>query len=343
MSQLIVLPPLTSHWHADPLAKPLQLETLVMVVCHRATAIITMAFEHALRQYPKAYLALHPVDAPLYAVKLPPLPANRRETAVRAKLEDSVLNDIHQLQLAIKPLGNHQFSVATAAKSTLSHVASCLKGYQQRERVIVPLTAYLSNIGEYTMGDWLLWHDATGAGALPLEPNTAVPALTPQSLSRHEKIAFTSTQPSASVWQRWRVTFILMALCGLVALINLGLTWRHAIKQMQQIDAEITRLFKATLPNTPLSGQPVVQLEQALGINANPTASEPLTFIQAVSALPTDWPSGAVTALSWQTPRLTVTLNSEVMNNFGIDETQQTALSDSFAAKNITFIWSPAE
>jgi type II secretory pathway component PulL len=280
----------------------------------------------------------------VYTVTLPPLPANRRDTALRAKLEDTVLIDIHQLQLLIKPLGKHRFSVATVAKSTLINIATYFKDAQQVERVIVPLTAYLLNFGEYALEDWLLWHDDTGAGAVPIQTNITAPTLTTQMLRRNETLAFTSTRHQGNHWQRWRIAIILFGLCCLVLLFNLGLTRRNGLIQTQQIEAEIARLFKQALPSTPLSSQPVAQLEQALGLQttniggAAINSDAPLTLLQAMSYLPSDWPSGAVTQLSWQASRLSVTINKTVMKDIGIDEVQINNLSERLADKNITFI-----
>jgi hypothetical protein len=343
MSELIILPPLTSRWYTDPLAKLLEPNTDVLVLC--ANANIHIAFSQALQQYPKANLALHPIDAPLYTITLPPLPANRRDTALRAKLEDTVLIDIHQLQLAIKPLGKHRFSVATAAKLTLANIATYFKDAQQPERVIVPLTAYLLNFGEYILEDSLLWHDETGAGVIPTQTDTTAAILTAQLLRRNETIAFTNTRhQGSSRWHYWRVTIFLISLCCLVLLINLGLTRRNGLIQTQQIETEIARLFKEALPNTPLSSQPVAQLEQALGLQTSNTkgvvisSDTPSTLLQAMSYLPSDWPSGAVTKLSWQASRLSITLNLAIMKDSGIDELQINSLSERLADKNINFI-----
>ncbi|MEY3996474.1 MAG: GspL periplasmic domain [Pseudomonadota bacterium] len=342
MSELIILPPLTNRWYTDPLAKLLQPNTDVLVLC--ANANIHIAFSQALQQYPKANLALHPIDAPLYTITLPPLPANRRDTALRAKLEDTVLIDIYQLQLAIKPLGKHQFSVATAAKSTLANIATYFKDAQQPERVIVPLTACLLNFGEYILEDFLLWHDETGAGVTPTQTDTTAAILTAQMLRRNETIAFTSTRHQGNRWHYWRVTIFLISLCCLVLLINLGLTRRNGLIQTQQIETEIARLFKEALPNTPLSSQPVAQLEQALGLQTTNSkdvvinSDTPSTLLQAMSYLPSDWPSGAVTKLSWQASRLSITLNLAIMKDSGIDELQINSLSERLADKNINFI-----
>lgn len=342
MSEFIVLPPLTNRWHTDPLEKALQPNTDVLVLCVNAN--ICMAFSQALQQYPKARLALHPIDSPVYTVTLPPLPANRRDTALRAKLEDTVLIDIHHLQLAIKPLGKHQFSVATAAKLTLTNIANYFKETQQVERVTIPLTAYLLNFGEYTLEDWLLWHDETGAGVTPIHTNNTAPILTAQMLRRNETTAFTSTRHQGNHWQRWRIAIVLLGLCCLVLLVNLGLTRRNGLVHTQQIETEIARLFKEALPNTPLSSQPVAQLEQALGLQTTNISGvaikgdTPLTLLQVLSYLPSDWPSGAVTHLSWQSSRLSVTINKTVMKDVGIDEVQINNLSERLADKNITFV-----
>ncbi len=341
MSELIVLPPLTSHWHTDPLAKILHSSTDVLILGAKANT--RMGFSQALQQYPKARLALHPIDAPLYSVTLPPLPANRRDIALRAKLEDTVLIDIYQLQLAIKPLGKHRFSVATVAKLTLANIAAYFKDVQQVERITVPLTAYLLDFGEYVLEDWLLWYDDTGAGAAPTPANTTVPILTAYMLRRNETLAFTSTRHQGSRWQYWRVAIILISLCCLVLLVNLGLTRRNGLVYTQHIEAEIARLFKEALPNTPLSSQPVAQLEQALGLQNNTkdlliNNDTPLTLLQALSYLPSDWPSKAVTQLSWQGSRLSVTLNMTILKSSGVDEVQINSLSERLADKSINFI-----
>lgn len=345
MSELIVLPPLTHIWYANPLAKPLNNETKTIVLSRNNKDNESMSLMQALQYYPKAALALHPIDAPLYNITLPPLPANRRETALRVKLEDHVLNDIYQLQLAIKPLGNNQFSVATVAKSTIVQITNFFKGVQQAERIIVPLTVYLTHKGEYILNHWLIWKDDSGSGAMPIESNSTADLLTGSILNQRETIAFTDTTPQESYWNRWRTAIILTALCILVLLINLGLSWHNGLKQLQTIDAEITRLFKTALPNTPLSDQPIKQLEQALGINlpSNTTNKKtdpnaPLTITQVLSQLPNNWPSGAVTGFSWKETHLTVTLNLAVLKNIGIDETQINALSEQFANQSITFV-----
>jgi hypothetical protein len=97
----------------------------------------------ALAQFPKAAVALHPVDAPLHVLSLPPLPTSRRDAALRVTLEDAVLGDTSALSLSVLPLGGNRFSVACTATDTLRTLNAALQALGQGSRSVVALAACL--------------------------------------------------------------------------------------------------------------------------------------------------------------------------------------------------------
>jgi type II secretory pathway component PulL len=321
MVSFIVLPPL----HLEP--PTANTEATVFHVGQT----LTSSFSAALAQFPKAAVALHPADAPMHTVSLPPLPANRRDAALRVKLEDGLLSDTAQLTLAVNALSKNNFAVSCVATPLLTSVLACLQTLGHANRTVVALASSLPVDSERALNSWTLWRDAQGAGALPATDGSTTEPLTASDLSSHtatHTAIFTAKQTEGDTWLRWRWAVLLAILCGLVYTAGLWLHSRHLLSLEQQANRSIAATFQAALPNTPMV-DPVLQLQRAAtGGNALSTA---------LGNLPADWPQGMVTQLSWSNKRLSVTATPTPLN---LNEAQQKTLTDTLAAKNIAVTWS---
>lgn len=309
---------------------PLHLESLtadtVVTVFHSGQGMIS-PLSAALAQFPKASIALHPADAPLHLVSLPPLPANRRDAALRVKLEDLLLSDAAQLSLAVKTLAKNSFEVSCVAKPLLAIVLDRLQALGQGNRPIIALASILPADSERVLGEWTLWRDAQGAGAMPAAQGNALAELKATDLSP-QTAAFTATQAQGATWQRWRWAALLAVLCGLVYVLGLWLHSRNLLAIESQANRSIAASFQEALPNTPMV-DPIIQLQRAAtGGNALSTA---------LGNIPSDWPQGMVTQLTWANTRLSITASPVPLK---LNDAQQKSFADALAAKNIAVTWS---
>ncbi len=325
MVSLILLPPL-SH-------TALAHNTAVLVVQGSAATANTLGV--ALAKYPKATLALHPVDAPLHTLTLPPLPTHRHDAALRVKLEDAVLLDTAQLTLAVQAAGKHTFHVGSVRTAMLAQLTEVLKSLGHPQRSVVALAAHLPQNSQQTLGDWTLYRDEHGAGAMPTQANetnpealgSAAPAFNPALLIA-SKATFTATQSSRDLWRRWRWATMVAALCAIVYVAGTWLHWRNLLALEKQAYSSIATSFTQALPNTPMI-DPVLQLQRAsAGGNA---------LTQALANLPADWPQGTVTQLAWANKRLSVTANASALK---LNAAQQLLMAENLATKNIAVTWS---
>jgi type II secretory pathway component PulL len=313
----IVLPPL----HFESFAA----NTAVTVFHAGQTLASTLSA--ALAQFPKAAIALHPADAPLHAVSLPPLPANRRDAALRVKLEDLLLSDTAQLTLAVSTLAKNNFTVSCVATPLLTNVLASVQALGHANRPVVALASGLPADSERSLASWTLWRDAQGAGALPSAQGSTIQALTAADLSTITA-AFTSTHAKGATWQRWRWAALLAVLCGLVYVGGLWLHSRHLLALEGQAKRSMVAAFQDAMPNTPMV-DPVVQLQRAAaGGNALTTA---------LGSIPAEWPPAMVTQLNWSSKRLSITANPAPLK---LSEAQQKTFTDLLAAKNIAVTWS---
>ena len=322
IASLIALPPLRLD---SPTAN-------TAVTVFHAGQILTSTLGAALTQYPKAVMALHPVDAPMHAVSLPPLPANRRDAALRVKLEDVLLSDTAQLTLAVATIGKNAFAVSCVATPLLKNVLTTLQELGHGSRAVIALASSLPADSERSLGEWTLWRDAKGAGALPAAlssatANSGIQALAATELSTNTA-AFTPTQAKGASWARWRWALLLAALCAVVYLVGLWLHSRNLLALERQANRSMAAAFQDALPNTPMVDA-VVQLQRAA------TGGNALTT--ALGNIPAEWPQGMVTQLNWSSKRLSVTVSPAPLK---LDEAQQKAFTDALAAKNIALTWS---
>ena len=330
MPTFIVLPPLREDALSDNTA----------VTVFHAQQVKRMGLLEALASMPKALLALHPVDAPLHTVNLPPLPLARRMAALRVVLEDALLTDTAQLTLAMQPNGKQRFTVACAATQLLERVHSVLRTAGHANRPVAALLASLPDNSTVSFEQWLLWRDERGSGALPKplasdasQPvsDSVAPELQAHHLSRAALIFQSRAAAQGSVWLRWRWAALLAALCA--AVYTAGVYWHAQQLLVLEKQAKITTqaAFAQALPNTPMI-DPVKQLQMAS--QANALASD---LSAALAKVPSDWPSGMVTQLNWAGKRLSLTVNPLMMQ---LTEAQQQALSASMVSSNIVLIWS---
>ncbi len=317
IASLIALPPLRLD---SPTAN-------TAVTVFHAGQMLTSTLGEALAKYPKAVMALHPVDAPMHAVSLPPLPANRRDAALRVKLEDVLLEDTSQLTLAVATTGKNAFAVSCVATPLLKSVLTTLQELGHGSRAVIALAGSLPADSERSLGEWTLWRDAQGAGALPATANSGIQALVATELSTNTA-AFTPTQAKGSTWARWRWALLLAALCALVYLVGLWLHSRNLLALERQANRSMAAAFQDALPNTPMVDA-VVQLQRA--------ASGGNALTTALGNIPAEWPQGMVTQLNWSSKRLSVTASPALLK---LDEAQQKTLTDALAAKNIALTWS---
>lgn len=334
MVSLILLPPLGILDNPE-----LGRDTAVLVTHSDGSSESTLGT--ALAQYPKIALALHPVDAPLHTITLPPLPSNRRDAALRVKLEDEVLMDTAQLTLAVQAVGKQIFHVCTVRTALLTQITTVLQSLGHGQRPVVALAAQLPQDSHQTLGEWTLYRDAQGAGAVPTQiseashgvndhakpSGNATQAFNPAYLTA-ANARFNATQSNRDLWQRWRWVALLAALCAFIYVAGTWLHWRNMLALEKQAQRSIATSFTQALPNTPMI-DPVLQLQRAsAGGNA---------LTQALANLPADWPQGTVTQLAWANKRLSVTANASALK---LNAAQQTLMTENLAAKNIAITWS---
>jgi Type II secretion system (T2SS), protein L len=334
MVSLILLPPL----NASTLAQGLGRDTAVLIA--QGASMSNSDLGLALAQHPKANIALHPVDAPLHAITLPPLPSNRRDAAIRVKLEDAVLVDTAQLTLAVQALGKNTFNVSTVHTALLAQVTAALKTLGHGNRSVVALAAHLPLDSAQSLGAWTLYRDAHGAGAVPHQ--TVLQAHLDDSLAESpsefsparlinpgkNSAPFTATQSNRDVWRRWRWATLLAGLCAAVYIASTWLHWRNVLAVQQQAQRSAQAAFEQAMPNTPVSDM-VKQLKAAA------TGGNALT--SALGNIPGDWAQGAVTQMIWDNKRLSITVNAALLK---LNPAQQTLMAENLAAKNITVTWS---
>jgi hypothetical protein len=348
MPELIVLSPLAHALHQNPNAPVLNDDTGVTVLVSGLVNTPPLTFFQALQQYPKAEVLFHPIDAPLHIISLPPLPATRREAALRVKLEDLTLEDPSQLTLSIQALGQHHFAVLLVSKTLLAHVQTALNIRNQTHRVLSGLSASLPHNSEHRLNDHVLWRDAKGAGAMPTQTvNTSCTPLDTRQLLNAKSFSFQSHAQPARHWALWRWPLVLLAACALVGLLSIWLNWRQGLAQLHAIQTQTNQIFKAALPNEPLRGDPVKLLNNALGIATNEATSDKDTsnpsLMKALSYVPAHWPSGAIIGVSWKASRLNLTLNPTVLATVSgapLDDVQKTQLTAPLSAHAITVTWS---
>jgi Type II secretion system (T2SS), protein L len=335
---LILLPPLS----ASTLALGLGRDTEVLVA-HGAN-MSNSSLGLALAQHPKANIALHPVDAPLHTIALPPLSANRRDAALRVKLEDAVLVDTAQLTLAVQALGKNAFNVSAVRTTLLAQVSTALEALGHSQRSVVALAAHLPLDSAQSLGAWTLYRDAQGAGAVPHQTvlqahvdgspaNFLADSPTEFSPSRlinfgKNSAPFTATQSNRDVWQRWRWAALLAGLCAAVYIASTWLHWRNVLAVQQQAQRSAQTAFEQAMPNTPVSDM-VKQLKAAA------TGGNALT--NTLENIPADWVQGAVTQMIWSNKRLSITVNAALLK---LNPAQQTLMAENLAGKNIAVTWS---
>jgi hypothetical protein len=158
--------------------------------------------------------------------------------------------------------------------------------------------------------------------------------------------AFTVRAQQGAAWQRWRWAFWLLLACGAVYVAGVWWHSRNLLALEKQAQQAVTAAFNAAMPaNTPVS-DPIKQMQQVLNGNASSAgagaggkAGASNAFSQAIAQLPADWPSGVVTALAWQTKRLSVTVSSAHPTFQGMDEAQKNTLASDLSAKGINLVW----
>jgi type II secretory pathway component PulL len=320
IASYIVLPPLHQ----------ISLTAASDVTVFHAGQTLTSTLSTALAQFPQAALALHPADAPMHAVNLPPLPANRRDAALRVKLDDLLLSDTAQLTLAVTTLAKNSFAVSCVATPLLISVLASLQALGHANRPVIALASSLPADSERSLGAWTLWRDAQSAGALPSVEGHTAPPLSAADLSGKaaNTAIFTATQAKGSTWQRWRWAALLAVLCGLTYTAGLWLHSRSLLALEAQANRSMAAAFQEALPNTPMV-YPVVQLQRAA------TGGNALTT--ALGSIPADWPQGMVTQLNWSSKRLSITASPAPLK---LNEAQQKTFTDALAAKNIAVTWS---
>ena len=293
----------------------------------------------ALAAHPRATVLLHPADAPVAVLTLPPLPTARRDAALRVVLEDRVLGEVQTLALAVQPLGAHRFAVAYCERSNLQGVQHSLQALGASGVRLGALAAHLPADSLQALDDWQLWADAQGAGALPLAVNERQDAnphanhkAAPASLIlQASTLAFDQPSSAGSTWARWRWAAYAALACAVVGLAGQFAYWRSLVAADAQAQARINAAFKKALPATP-QVDPIKQLQRAAtgeGAVATPLAG-------ALSKLPPDLTAAAVTAFEWRAGALTVTLSAKAM---GFDEAQKTNFAQSQQASGITVRW----
>lgn len=325
VSTLILLPPLQQAVLGG--------DTLVFVVSEQGQSALIL--RQALQQYPKAGLALHPLDAPLHTITLPPLPANRRDAALRVKLEDAVLVDTGTLALAVHPAGVNTFHVCVADKRALQTVHQVLLGLGHGQRPVAALSAQLP-IATPTQGQpqqilfgWALHRDELGAGAGPVHSaSNDVEHRLDMSTLLPKPCIFQTAPSTNGPWRQWRWAALLMVVCAVVYVGSTWLQWRQLLALERQAHASTAAAFASALPNTPMIDATLQLQRAAMGGNA---------LTQALAKIPADWPNTAITQWSWEQSRLSITVNPAVL---GLDVQQQAQTTQSLASAGIAVTWS---
>ncbi len=332
MVSLILLPPLS--------ASTLELGHDTAVTIALGASLSSGSLGLALAQNPQANIALHPLDAPMQTLVLPPLAVNRRDAALRVKLEDAVLQDTSQLTLAVQDLGQNTFSVSTVHNALLAQARATLKSLGYANRTLVALASHLPLDSEQTLGAWTLYRDTQGAGAMPKQTALQTssdgstfeppPEFNPTRLINLGKNsgAFVTSQSNHDLWQIWRWALLLAALCAAVYVASTWLHWRNVLALQKQAQRSAQVAFEQAMPNTPVSDMAKQLRAATIGGNA---------LTAALENIPTDWAQGAVTHISWANKRLSITVNAAVLK---LSAMQQTSMAETLATKNIVVTWS---
>ncbi len=290
----------------------------------------TTTLQAALAAHPRAKVLLHPADAPIAVLTLPPLPAARRDAALRVVLEERVLGEVQSLALAVQPLGAQRFAVAYCERGLLAWVQQSVQALGAANAPLGALAAHLPTDSTQRLGDWQLWVDAQGAGALPthgdVNSNEAAPSLTLQA----SPLAFQSYASAGSVWVRWRWAGYAALLCVAVGLAGQFAYWRSLVSANALAQARINLAFNKALPNTPVSDA-IKQLRAAASGGADTTA-----LAAALAKLPPEVTPAAVQSFEWRSGSLTVTLSGKTL---AYSETQKSAFAQRLQTAGVTVRW----
>ena len=239
-------------------------------------------------------ILLHPADAPVHTVSLPPVPAAKRDLAIRAAMSDAVLQDARSLTRLSLALGAHRYAVAYVLTNTLSAIQSVLKDCGAEHVLLSSAVFALPQSVNAVQGDednhgglsstWLVQRDAAGhiyfGGVLPA--NLAKSALDTAPLSldavawQMPHIGFVPPA-QANAPSVWRWTVRLAMLCFFVAGAGQWLETARLRQQAQSLNQGINAAFIKAMPNTPLVDAEAQLAKQNKGNAASP-------FEQALSA-----------------------------------------------------------
>lgn len=345
MTAYILLPALT-HAEHSPDHSLLDGTTRVLIASAATGPWQASRLQEALATQARSTVLLHPADAPLAVLTLPPLPAVRREAALRVVLEDRVLGDVQSLSFATLPLGAHRFAVAYCERTVLAAVQQGLDALGARSAVLGALAAHLPE-GSHTIGDgWQLWADTQGAGALPVSANdadsdsdahsgadtelTAAPATHWTLALKPSALKFVTPHAVGGTWARWRWATIAGLLCLTVALLGQYAYWRSLLAAQAQAQARINTAFSKALPNTPQ----VDALKQLQRAAHHTRETSPLAA--ALAQLPPEVGTGGVLWFEWRAGALTVVLNHQSM---ALSEAQKEAFTKRLQTNGIAVRW----
>ncbi|MBA3564013.1 MAG: type II secretion system protein GspL [Gammaproteobacteria bacterium] len=159
-------------------------------------------------------------------------------------------------------------------------------------------------------GQAALWNDLRERFAdvdIKLLPQGPLPHLAVQAVRQSDinllQGPYAPASSSKALWQPWRLAASLAAICVAVALGIQGVEYFKLTAAEAQLDATIEEVFKAALPNTPLSTDPRRQIERELeALRGGGSASEKpfLEILTVLGSVLLETPDARVEALSFR-------------------------------------------
>lgn len=289
-------------------------------------------------------LALHPDDAWLVAIHVPPLTGERRQQAIASQLEALFPDPLDQYFWRAQPTDSQSTLVSVVRRSALTFWQDrCQRAGLRRVAGLWPAAASLPPEPSLHLHRWpagwfwrsqqapnaiLRWTDALPAGLLAtptvdswsadaggtpppsgLDATAKAPILT--KIAADTALAFPSRSETSNAASSFSVSAGLALL--LLAIWITG--WQWQISQLRQnvqaLQSSIETQFREAFPEIPVILDPIAQAQRALETDLGSEAAEsPLDQLMNLAALAPSL-SGRVTALEFTQDGATLSLDDE--------------------------------
>lgn len=314
-----------------------------------------MTLAAALNESRRPVVLLHPADARLAQVKVPPMNRERSLRAAALALDEQLLGESGSLQVALGERIGDLLRIALVDRALITSLRTLLGQLGAAQAPIGPLAAALPPTQMPALwgvdGEIFLFSTeatlslppedaatvlalgatATGTtyGLAPLDGWTTGGSLPPLQVP---SILFSNGQAGKQLWKAWRAPSYLAAACALAALAGLSLWWQALNGEATRLQDSMRAQFVKALPGTPMTSSPVEQLRAALTGGSGASTFERL--LEASDRAAASWPRDLLQGADYGNERLTLRFAAK-----GLDASAKTQIESSLKGVGLNAQW----